>query len=210
MKPLLASLLALSVAACSSTGPKPQDAAATPQKAAGASALIDSSFPDSGGTLNLVFDAQGNWVRITSKGTASLTDESPSGRETALAIATMLAKRSVAEFMNNDIRSAKTVSRIARSYARTLHSSGDQPPDDDIGDTAPDFTYAGTETSRQANRVATTLTERIRDNSSAILKGVYVSQRSFEDGRVIVEVTASRESVQAAHQAHRMMRGSMQ
>ena len=69
---------------------------------------------------------------------------------------------------------------------------------------------ADTANSRQAHRFASTLTERIQDNSSAIIKGAFVSHRSFEDGQVIVEITASRESIGAARQLSGMMRGAMQ
>lgn len=54
------------------------------------------------------------------------------------------------------------------------------------------------------------LTERIQNSSAAILKGVYVSRRSVESDRVVVEVVASRESVEAVRQASHMMRGATQ
>lgn len=205
MKSLLICLLALAVTACSSSGVKPLAAAATPM-------LAESSFEETGGTLNLVFDAQGNWVRITSQGAATLHDDSPSARETAMAIATLRAKGAMVEFMNNDIRSTKTVRRIARNYARTFHASKGQPLDEAAiaEDAETDFVQGDAESTREFNRLATTLTERIQDSSAAILKGVYVSRRSVESDRVVVEVVASRESVEAARQTSRMMRGSMQ
>lgn len=213
MKSLLASILVLALAACSNLGGKPQDVTeSNPKQVGTAPKLAESDFQESGGALNLVFDAQGNWVKITSKGTADLASDTPSGRETAMMIATMRAKRTVAEFMNNDIRSTKALTRIARSYNQTFQSSESPRPDESmgLGDNESVIPLADSEDSRQALRLASTLTERIQDNSSAILKGVYVSNRSVEEGRVIVEVTASRESVEAARQASRMMRGAMQ
>lgn len=205
MKSLLVCLLALAVTACSSSGVKPPAAAATP-------VLATSSFEEAGGTLNLVFDAQGNWARITSQGSATLHDDSPSARETAMAIATLRAKRAMAEFMNNDIRSTRTLRRIVRNYERSFHASKGQPQDDAAiaEDAETDFAQGDAESTRVSSQLATMLTERIQNSSAAILKGVYVSRRSVESDRVVVEVVASRESVEAARQASRMMRGATQ
>lgn len=205
MKSLLVCLLALAVTACSSSGVKPPAAASTP-------VLATSSFEEAGGTLNLVFDARGNWARITSQGSATLHDDSPSARETAMEIATLRAKRAMAEFMNNDIRSTRTLRRIARNYERTFHASKGQPQDDAAiaEDAEADFAQGDAESTRVSSHLATMLTERIQNSSAAILKGVYVSRRSVESDRVVVEVVASRESVEVARQASRMMRGATQ
>lgn len=41
-------------------------------------------------------------------------------------IATMRAKRTLAEFLNNDVKSAKTLNRLAKSYARSFSSTENQ------------------------------------------------------------------------------------
>jgi hypothetical protein len=213
MKTLIAAMCVLALAGCASTDSKQQDAYSTTDKSGVESRrLAEAAFEQTGGTLNLVFDAHGNWLKLTSKGTASLTDGSPTGRETALMIAIMRAKRSVAEFMNNDVKSAKTLTRIARSYTRAFQSTASPSPDEPLKSEDDEAMNqpADTENSRQAHRFASTLTERIQDNSSAIIKGAYVSHRSLEDGQVIVEITASRESIGAARQLSGMMRGAMQ
>ncbi len=218
MKSLFVLMLAVALAACSSTGGKQPPAA--PEKAAkqesAAAPLAESAFQESSGTLNLVFDAKGNWVRITAVGTASLTEDSPGSRETALMIASMRAKRTVAEFLSSDVRTSKTLTRIARSYGKTFQSSETQSVDGagaDDGETADsgsDGNAVHSEKARQAQRIASVLTERIHDSSSAILKGIYVTRRSFDDGSVSVELTASRESIGAARQVSRIMGGALQ
>lgn len=213
MKTLIAAMCVLALAGCASTDGKQQDATTTSDKSGAESRrLAETAFEEAGGTLNLIFDAQGNWVKITAKGTAAMADDTPAGRETGLMIATMRAKQTVAEFLSSEVGSSKTMTRIAKSYSRTYQSTDSKNPveslenedDDTLGQPA------GTEVSRHAQRLASTLTERIRDNSSAILKGVYVSQRTFDGERVTVELTASRESVAVARQLSRMMRGAMQ
>jgi hypothetical protein len=213
MKTLIAAMCVLALAGCASTDSKQQDASSSADKSGIESRrLAETAFEEAGGTLKLIFDAQGNWVRITTTGTAAMTDDTPGGRESAMMIATMRAKRTVAEFLSNEVRSSKTMTRIARSYARTYHTSDSTKPVESLGaDVEASMSLpADTEKDRHAQQLASTMTEQIRDNSSAILKGVYVSQRSVEGERVIVELTASQESIKAARQASRMMRGAMQ
>jgi len=213
MKTLIAAICVLALAGCASTDSKQQDASSSSDKSSVESRrLAETAFEEAGGTLNLVFDAQGNWVRITAKGTAAMADDTPGGRETAMTIATMRAKRTVAEFLSSEVRSSKTMTRIARSYARTYQSSDSTKPVESLGvdDDAAMSLPSATEEDRHAQRLASTLTEQIRDNSSAILKGIFVSQRTFEGERVTVELTASCESIEAARTVSRMMRGVMQ
>lgn len=213
MKTLIAAMLVLALVGCATTDSKKQDVASSADKSGVESRrLAETAFEETGGTLNLVFDAQGNWVRITAKGTATMTNDTPSGRETAMMIATMRAKRTVAEFLNSELRSSKTMTRIARSYSRTFQSTDNKSPVESLGIDGDEALSQPTDTEgdRHAQRLASTLTEQIRDNSSAILKGTYVSQRTFESERVTVELTASRESIEAARQVSRMMRGAMQ
>ena len=226
MKLLIGLLLAVALSACSSTGSKPP--AAGPEKAekpeASASQLAESSFQESNGTLTVMFDAKGNWVRLTAVGAASLTDDSPGAIESALMIAGMRAKRTVAEFISNDVRSSKTVTRIARSYDRTFQSSESQgagggiedaqepqeaEDDGGVGGGSAGANALRIEKARQARRVATVLTERIHESSSAILKGVQVSRRSVDGDSVRVEVTVSPGSIGTARQVSRMMSGVM-
>jgi hypothetical protein len=219
MKTLIVTTLALVLAACSSTGTKQAgDVDSATKAGAAATRVTESAFDGTGGTLNLVFDDQGNWVKVTAKGTASLSEGTPSARETALMIATMRAKRSVAEFLTNDVKSAKTLALVARSYARAFQSedtennaaSMNDLDSDAMADLDIDGNGGRTEKARQAQRFASILTERIQDNSAAILKGAYVSHRAQQDGQVVVELTATRQSVAAAHQVSGMMRGTLQ
>lgn len=219
MKALIMLIVMSALAACSSTS-KQQSAIGDWHRKADAPAAIfaESAFKASAGTVTLLFDAKGNWVKITSKGTAELIDDSPGARETALMIATLRAKRTIAEFLNNNVKSSKTLTRIARSYSRKFQTSETQSDegasnamDDEAMESASTAGQSDhVEKMRQANRVATILTERIREGSSAIIKGAYVSYRGFDDGAVVVELTASRESIGAARQMSRVMSGVAQ
>ncbi len=80
---------------------------------------------------------------------------------------------------------------------------------DTIADLDIDGKGVRAEKTRQAQRFASILTERIQENSAAILKGAYVSHRALQEGQVVVELTATRQSVAAAHQVSGMMRGTL-
>lgn len=213
MKVLMTATLVLALAGCATPDSRKEAASALPAPPAhDPKRLAEASFEDRPGGLTLAFDERGNWVRLTATGEATMADETPGAREVALTIATVRAKRAVAEFLRSEVRSSKTLNRVARSYARAYQASdskgsmGSYEFADDETTSPP----TDTEASRQARRVAATLSERIQENSSAILKGVHVSRRSFGDGQVTVEVAASRESVGAAHEVSRMMRGVME
>ena len=217
MKAMIVTALSLVLTACSSTGPE-QIANRSAKPDVSTPRFAESSFDGSSGTLTLVFDDQGNWMKITARGTASLSEDTPSARETGLMIATMRAKQTVAEFLNNDIKSSKTLTRVARSYARAFQSedSGSKTAamseldSDTMADLDIDGKGVRTEKAREAQRFASILTERIQDNSAALFKGAYVSQRALQDGQVSVELTVTRQSVAAAQQVSGMMRGALQ
>ncbi len=211
MKKLSVAILSLCLLACSSKGVQPTPRSADRSEVSEAiSPVAESAFQESSGTLNLAFDAKGNWLKITTRGSASLAEESPAARDSALMIATMRAKCTVTEFLNNDVKSAKTLNRLGKSYAKNFQTAENQeaPWREDSDAMPTDDGRQRSEQSRQAQRFAETLTERIQDHSAAIIKGGYVSFQTLEDGRVVVELTVARESIGAAKQISRQMSGA--
>lgn len=211
MKVYVAMLFVFLVTACAGSAPRQQTNTTNIEKQELSTATAESAFQESTGTLNLVFDAQGNWIRLSAKGSAGLADDSPASRESALMIASLRAKRTLAEFLSSQVKSESTVRRIAKTYARKFQSA-EQQSDEAVADSEaasnPDDDKRGAK-SEQAHRVASVLVERINESSAAILKGVQVSYRSFEDGRVVVEVSTSRQSIAASRQVSRAMSGSL-
>lgn len=214
MKTAIVIFFAILLSACSSFGVKTESKTETPAPYASA------SLQGSSGTLNLTFDKSGNWVSISTLGTATLSNESASSHENALMVATMRAKRTLAEFLSNDIKSSKSQTRIAKEYSRTFLAAESQP-ENKSGDKAAnedsesilisqeDGSPVRTERNKQANQITTALTEQISDSSAAILKGAYVSERKFNENKVIVELTTSKASIDVAKNIARMMQGSM-
>ncbi len=211
MKRLTILITALSLLGCATGNgfPNPDSPARTDEASR---PQAESEFVESSGTLHLVFDAEGNWQKIVAKGSADLSGDSATARESALMVATMRAKRTVAEFMNNDVKSSKTLDRIAKTYSSAFSSETADGDQQEVSETSiePDFGERNTAQEKQAQRLASKIVEHIRDSSAAIIKGAYVSHRSLENERVIVELTATRESIGAAKLVSRMMSGSLQ
>lgn len=211
MNKLFVAILSLCLLACSSKGVQPTARSTDrPEMSETISPVAESAFQVSSGTLNLAFDAKGNWLKITTRGTASLAEDNPAAKDSALMIATMRAKRTVTEFLNNDVKSAKTLNRLSKSYAKNFQAAENQEvPSSEDSEAMPTEAEGGqrSDQSRQAQRFAETLTERIQDHSAAIIKGGYVSYQALEDGRVVVELTVARESIGAAKQISRQMPG---
>ena len=211
MNKLFVSILSLCLLACSSKGVQPTPRSADRSEVSETiSSVAESAFQESSGTLNLAFDAKGNWLKITTRGSASLVEDSPAARDSALMIATMRAKRTVTEFLNNDVKSAKALNRLSKSYAKNFQTAENQEvPSSEDSEAMPAEGEGGrrSKQSRQAQRFAETLTERIQEHSAAIIKGGYVSYQALEDGRVVVELTVACESIGAAKQISRLMSG---
>lgn len=212
MKVPIAMLFGLMLVACSGSAPRQHSTTASlEEKRESSAATAESAFQESTGTLNLVFDAQGNWVRISAKASAGLADDSPNARESALMIASLRAKRTLAEFLSSQVKSDTSVRRISKTYARNFQSaeqSGEEPAADSESSASGNDEKRNAK-SEQAHRVASALVERIQESSAAILKGVHVTYRAIEVDRVVVEVTASRQSIGATRQVSKMMAGSL-
>ena len=178
---------------------------------------VEIAASRSGGMLRLEFDEAGNWHRIIVRGTAELPDGveiSAAALESAYTVAGLRAKQALSEFLSSDVRTTRTVRRIARSYGEVV---GDAAADSSVSFLDEPRTAAGRgeegdtrrEPDRQSERLAVTLVERIAEQSSAIVRGAQFTRREQVDGGVLVELAASRESIGAATEIARRMKGQM-
>ena len=206
MKILVVLLLSAGLGACSSNAQRPAKKV-YPSASTSSSQASDNLEAVIGG-IRLTFDAEGNWLRITSLGSAELTDDSPACKESAFMIASMRAKRALAEFLNNDLKSKQSLERIVRTYRRFIHDSDSQETDSSADEAEGEGDkHLRTGRERQAHRQASVLTERISSNSAAILRGVLLNQQHVQGDQLVVELTISRTSLGAARSLSRMMSG---
>jgi len=163
--------------ACSST-PEPEGQKVKPP--------IKTEFL--GGGLTIAYDEDGAFKSITSVSTSKVTSKLPSAVEGALKIATLKARRQIAEFINTEVQSDRFTSSILDSLqaAQTLN--------DDT-------------TSKLRNTIALKVRENITQKSSQILKGTFVQSEKHdtEKGQVIVTVMTGVGSVDTSNQLKKLM-----
>lgn len=95
--------LIVALAGCSSPGPKRQAADA------------EMGFNMPNGSLTLVIDGDGNFVSAKSVASAQVLSNTLAGKEAAVTVASSRAKRTLAEFMNNEITSSNVVDQVANA-----------------------------------------------------------------------------------------------
>jgi hypothetical protein len=134
------------------------------------------------GDILITYDDSSNWIKLVTTGSAPLHNSTPHATSEASKVAFMHAKQSLAEFMTSDFKSTK----VAKTESNSKMSGSD-----DTNMT-----------------VLTTVVENIKDNSTAILRGVQLTGRTVTDETVIVELTVSKLSINASRSLQSAMSGA--
>jgi len=179
----------------------------------------EAEFLEMSGTLQLQFSEDGDWVVIKSSGTAPINFNHPQGREDAFMLATMRAKRTLIEFLTNDVKSGKVAENVTKTAMRdmvTNKNTEDRRRDskkenDSLFGSDNDATGGmySEEERKRASKIAQSVTETISDNSQFILKGAYVANRVVDRDTNMVSVTllVSKKSMNVASQIRTQMNG---
>jgi hypothetical protein len=179
----------------------------------------EAEFLEMSGTLQLQFSEDGDWVVIKSSGTAPINFNHPQGREDAFMLATMRAKRTLIEFLTNDVKSGKVAENVTKTAMRDMVTNKntedrrrDSKKENDSLFGSDNDTTGGmySEEDRQrASKIAQSVTETISDNSQFILKGAYVANRVVDRDTNMVSVTllVSKKSMNVASQIRTQMNG---
>jgi hypothetical protein len=179
----------------------------------------EAEFLEMSGTLQLQFSEEGDWVVIKSSGTAPINFNHPQGREDAFMLATMRAKRTLIEFLTNDVKSGKVAENVTKTAMRDMVTNKntedrrrDSKKENDSLFGSDNDTTGGmySEEDRQrASKIAQSVTETISDNSQFILKGAYVANRVVDRDTNMVSVTllVSKKSMNVAAQIRTQMNG---
>ena len=122
-----------------------------------------------GGGITIDYDEAGNLTRLESIAVAPVQGSSVSSQELASKIATALARKQVAEFLNSRVQSDSVVETIAQTYQSEYEN-------------------------RQAEQIASKLTETIIVRSEAVLTGLYLAAESYKPESNEVEVKLVFES----------------
>jgi hypothetical protein len=156
VKSLLVSLIVFIFVGCSSTSKN--------------NAQFSSDFV--GGDLKVTYNKKGEFESISSKATAYVTNDLPNTRDQAVTIATLKARRQIAEFLKTEIQSERFLVTVSKSIqdTETVNQAGDN---------------------KESAKIAYNVRESIRQRSSSILQGTYLLSESFNPDTKTVTVVVS-------------------
>jgi hypothetical protein len=139
-------------------------------------------FLATNGGIKLEFDGD-QWVSIESTGIAEVTSDRINSAHEAYHAATLRAQRNLAEYLNNDVNSKTTLDAISK----IVDSDDVAQPNSDT--------------------LAYNLTESISKESHAMLNGLYVIDRKYDEDEKLVSVTVkvTPESLRASQQVKTAM-----
>jgi len=123
------------------------------------------------GGVYIKYDSDGNWIEVQAKGMAPVLNSTPSAIAQSAKVAQMHAKQNIANFMNSRFDSDKVVDITSKSTVSDSSSN--------------------TET-------LSIVTERMRNTSTAVLRGLQVTSQTNDVNFVTVEMTATKQSIEAA------------
>jgi hypothetical protein len=154
MKQLLLALISVTIlSGCSST----------PKK----DGSVSSEFL--GGNLKITYTKSGEFESLSSISSVKVTSDLPSAKEEAVSIATVRARRQIAEFLNTEVNSERFVSTVTK----TLQDSE---------------TASGTNSMTLNSKIANEVKETIRQRSNALLKGTFVESEVYDSNSKTITV----------------------
>jgi hypothetical protein len=131
----------------------------------------------------------------------------------------MRAKRTLIEFLTNDVKSGKVAENVTKTAMRDIVTNKntedrrrDSKKENDSLFGSDNDTTGGMyseEERKRASKIAQSVTETISDNSQFILKGAYVANRVVDRDTNMVSVTllVSKKSMNVASQIRTQMNG---
>lgn len=123
------------------------------------------------GSVIVKYNSDGEWVQVNAIGMAAVPNSTPHAIAQSAKIASMHAKQNVANFMNNKFNSDLTTDISSKSTV-----------------------------SEKINDMETIMivTERLRDTSTAVLRGLQVTKQTNDGNFVTVELEVTKQSINAA------------
>ena len=189
---------------------------------------VSTVFHRPAGIMTITFSPDGKFLEITSKGTAPIAGNNAFSIEQAAQVAQMRAKRNISEFIStqlNTTRSTKVLSTaVQKSLENTTNGMSEEVKIDDKDfdadgnpviinayndgskDTAPKAVVEGNPNTN-SEKVAEIVRENITTSSTALLRGVVISDEKIDQqGRtIVVEVRTGVSTVGAANELRKIM-----
>ena len=189
---------------------------------------VSTVFHRPAGIMTITFDAKGNFLEITSKGTAPIAGNNAFSIEQAAQVAQLRAKRNIAEFISTQLNTTRSVKVLSTAVQKSLENTtngmseevkiddkdfdADGNPvitnayNDGSKDTAPKPVVEGNPNTN-SEKVAEIVRENITTNSTALLRGIVISDEKIDQqGRtIVVEVKTGVSTVGVANELRKIM-----
>jgi len=189
---------------------------------------VSTVFHRPQGTMTITFDTKGNFLEITSKGTAPIHGNNAPSIEQAAQVAQLRAKRNISEFLNTQINTTRTVkvlsTAVQKSLENTTNGMSEEVKIDDKDfdangnpviinayndgskDTAPAPVTEGNPNTN-SQKIAEIVRENITTSSQALLRGTVITDEKIDQaGRtIVVEIKTGVSTVGAANELRKIM-----
>lgn len=184
---------------------------------------VSTVFHRPQGTMTIVFSNDGKFTEIISKGTAPIAGNNAFSIEQAAQVAKLRAERNIAEFLRTQITSQRTAkvlsTAVQKSLENTTNGMGEETQIDDKdfdanGDPvilkpyrAEALPINDKDPNTNSEKIAEIVKESIVTNSSALLRGVVISDEKIDQaGRtIVVEVRTGFKTIDAANELSKQM-----
>lgn len=142
-----------------------------------------------GGDIKVTYTFSGDFESIASSGTGKVTSNAPDAVEKAYIVATLRARKQIADFMKAEVESEK--------FKQTVYESLQEAEEE----------FKASSAAVTKDKIASNLQENIKQKSAAILRGTYVESKEFDKGTSTVKVVvkSSVKDIETAKNLSRLM-----
>lgn len=189
---------------------------------------VSTVFHRPQGTMTITFDAKGEFLEISSKGTAPIAGNNAFSIEQAAQVAQLRAKRNIAEFISTQLQTTRSVKVLSTAVQKSLENTtngmseevkiddkdfdADGNPviinayNDGSKDTAPKPVVEGNPNTN-SEKVAEIVRENITTSSTALLRGTVITDEKIDQaGRtIVVEIKTGVNTVKASNELRKLM-----
>jgi len=189
---------------------------------------VSTVFHRPQGTMTITFDSKGEFLEITSKGTAPIAGNNAFSIEQAAQVAQLRAKRNIAEFISTQLQTTRSVKVLSTAVQKSLENTtngmseevkiddkdfdADGNPviinayNDGSKDTAPKPVVEGNPNTN-SEKIAEIVRENITTSSSALIRGAVITDEKIDQaGRtIVVEIKTGTSTVKAANELRKLM-----
>jgi len=189
---------------------------------------VSTVFHRPQGTMTITFDSKGEFLEISSKGTAPIAGNNAFSIEQAAQVAQLRAKRNIAEFISTQLQTTRSVKVLSTAVQKSLENTtngmseevkiddkdfdADGNPviinayNDGSKDTAPKPVVEGNPNTN-SEKVAEIVRENITTSSSALIRGAVITDEKIDQaGRtIVVESKTGTSTVKVANELRKLM-----